>query len=88
MQLVYAALDVTMPFAILFRYQVHYVHYYKTTGRRNRTVPTWDTFLEEAVGCTVDRVLSDRRMSLSRMHMTRDVLKKTSAMALSDPIGE
>ena len=88
MQLVYAALEVSLPFAILFSYFVHYIHYYKTTGRRNRVVPTGDLLLEQAVGSAVDRVLNDRKMALSRMHMTRDIFKKTTTMAVSDPKGE
>ena len=83
---VHAALDVTLPFTILFRYLVHRAATYKTIGRKNKVVPTWRSVMFESVGPLVDRILNDRKMATERMNTPRDLLKHTSALALSDPV--
>ena len=82
---VYAALDVTLPFPIIFRYLVHIGHAFSTVGRRRRDHPTWEKLLQEAFGELVDRELCPKKMRL-RMDTTRDIMKKTSALALSDSV--
>ena len=83
---VYAALDVTLPFTILFRFLVHHAAIYKTIGRKNKVVPSWPSVLFASVGSLVDRVLNDRKMTVGRMNTPRDLSQHTSALALSDAL--
>ena len=85
-KVVYAALDVTLPFPTLFRFIVHYLNTYERTGWRNRKVKTWNSLLAEILCPVVDREVSARKMSLGRMVTRRDCRRHTSALALSDEI--
>ena len=59
-KIVYAALDVSLPFTIVFRYLVHRNHVYTTTGRSNRKKESWGTVLETIFGQLIDRLIKDR----------------------------
>jgi hypothetical protein len=76
-KIVYAALDVTMPFVIIFYYLVHWVNSYrKEGGRKGAWDVSWEALLERAVGPVVDRVIDQSSMSRQgapKLHVRKSI---------------
>ena len=83
---VYAALDSTMPFPVVFNYLVHWLNVYRTAGRKDAGMLTWQVMLGKALGPLVDREICQRSMAKDRLTCSRDLMDHHAALKLTNAI--